>query len=185
MPTQTSDIAVALHGVYTIDLIAHGDHRGAFTELFRQAWIQTPEPVQWNAVRSVPHTLRGVHVHLRHADYLTAPLGRAIVAMKDLRQASPTRGHEARVVLEPAAPKLLYIPPGVAHGFYFPIESLHVYAVSEYFNRDDELGYAWDDPEAALFPEVKEPLLSPRDETAQSFQDLLNELKPHQSKFYP
>ena len=31
----------------------------------------TVEPVQWNFVTSRPNTLRGVHVHPRHTDYLT------------------------------------------------------------------------------------------------------------------
>ena len=70
----------------------HRDPRGSFTELFRGEWNQGVAPVQWNAVRSDIGVLRGVHAHLRHADYLTVPIGRATVGLRDLRRWSDTLG---------------------------------------------------------------------------------------------
>lgn len=141
----------------------HEDERGSFTELFRQEWGLGVEPIQWNAVRSEAGVLRGVHVHLRHSDYLTVPVGRATIGLRDLRPSSPTFGLTATVELGEAQPTALTIPPGVAHGFYFHVPSLHVYAVSHYWDKSDELGCRWDDPALGfLWPE--EPrLLSTRD----------------------
>ena len=104
-------------------------------------------PIQWNAVRSEVGVLRGVHVHVRHRDYLTLPYGRAVVGLRDLRQGSRTEGLSVFVELSGDEPASLVIPCGVAHGFYFHEPSLHVYAVTEYWNPDDELGCHWADPE--------------------------------------
>jgi dTDP-4-dehydrorhamnose 3,5-epimerase len=116
-------------------LEAHADERGVFTELYRREWGTGVEPIQWNAVWSEAGVLRGTHVHIRHDDYLTVPVGRASIGLRDLRRGSPTEGLAALVELGRERPGALVIPRGVAHGFYFHEPSLHVYAVSEYWNR--------------------------------------------------
>ena len=60
--------------------------------------------MQWNAVWSEAGVLRGVHVHIRHDDYLTVPVGRASVGLRDLRRGSPTEGLSALVELSARAP---------------------------------------------------------------------------------
>ena len=72
------------------------------------------------------------------------------------------------------------IPPGVAHGFYFLEPSLHVYAVSEYWNPADELGCHWADPDLELQWPDPSPLVSERDARSQSLRALLAELEPRQ-----
>lgn len=57
-------------GVALRQLRTHADYRGAFTEIFRFEWDTGVRPIQWNAVESAARTLRGVHVHPRHDDYL-------------------------------------------------------------------------------------------------------------------
>ena len=141
----------------------HADDRGVFTELFRTSWGVGVEPVQWNAVRSEANVLRGVHAHVRHWDYLTVPLGHAVVGLHDLRTDSPTTGLSALVELRGDAPSGLVIPPGVAHGFYFHETSLHIYAVSHDWDPDDELGCRWDDPLLGIPWPCADPQLSSRD----------------------
>jgi dTDP-4-dehydrorhamnose 3,5-epimerase len=46
------------------------DRRGSLTEIFRQEWVNSVVPVQWNYVQSEANVLRGVHVHVNHIDYL-------------------------------------------------------------------------------------------------------------------
>ena len=72
-------------GVALRPLTMSRDSRGSFTELFRDEWETGLSPVQWNAVSSEPGTLRGVHLHTRHDDYLTTLKGRASVGLRDLR----------------------------------------------------------------------------------------------------
>jgi dTDP-4-dehydrorhamnose 3,5-epimerase len=161
-------------------LEAHGDERGSFTELFRSEWGSGIEPVQWNAVRSEAGVLRGVHVHIRHDDYLTVPIGHATVGLRDLRRGSPTEGLSTLVELGGSEPAALVIPHGVAHGFYFPEPSLHVYAVSEYWDPADELGCHWADPDLAIPWPVESARVSERDDSAQPLGALLAALEPSQ-----
>ncbi len=149
----------------------HADDRGVFTELFRQSWVATPQ-VQWNAVNSHARVLRGVHVHLRHHDYLSVLRGRALIGLCDLRPGSPTHKLACFVELAEGLLSAIQIPPGVAHGFYFVEPSLHVYAVSEYWDPDDELGCRFDDPALGLKWPNPNPLLSPRDAALGPLKDL-------------
>ncbi len=57
----------------------------------------------------------------------------------------------------------VYIPPGVAHGFAALSDVTITYLVDSYYNPDDELGVAWDDPEIAADWGVADPVLSARD----------------------
>jgi dTDP-4-dehydrorhamnose 3,5-epimerase len=181
-PTPPIAPCEAIAGVFTIELTQHRDHRGAFTELHRETWISTTTAVQWNAVVSKKNTLRGVHTHIRHADYLTCPMGNSIIGLKDLRRHATTYLKEARYELSGEQPRALYIPPGVAHGFYFPVDALQIYSTSVVFDPSDELAFRWDDPATSLFPEVREPLLSPRDAGARTLDAVLAELEPYQDQ---
>jgi dTDP-4-dehydrorhamnose 3,5-epimerase len=165
-------------GVLVQHLKVHEDERGTFTEVFRHAWPTNIAPLQWNCVRSRRGVLRGVHAHVRHADYLYIADGRCLVGLRDLRRESPTQGLSALV--EMSGSSALTIPPRVAHGFYFPEPSLHVYAVSEYFDRTDEFGCHWADPALELaWPNV-EPVVSLRDAAAPPLAELLRLLEPWQ-----
>jgi dTDP-4-dehydrorhamnose 3,5-epimerase len=150
-------------GVTVRRLTPHRDARGTFTELFRASWELTTAPVQWNVVASDKNVLRGVHAHWRHDDYLTLVAGRATIGLHDLRDDSPTGGRGAAVELLAAEPAGIVIPTGVAHGFYFHEPSIHVYAVSHYWDTADELGCRWDDPGLGIDWPCAEPRLSERD----------------------
>jgi dTDP-4-dehydrorhamnose 3,5-epimerase len=167
-------------GVVVRPLEAHGDERGTFTELYRLEWETGVTPIQWNAVRSDAGVLRGVHVHIRHDDYLTVPYGRAAVGLRDLRRGSPTENLSRLVELGGDQQAALVIPHGVAHGFYFFEPSLHVYAVTEYWDPNDELACHWADPELQIPWPVQSAQVSERDANGQSLQDLLRQLEPSQ-----
>jgi dTDP-4-dehydrorhamnose 3,5-epimerase len=159
-------------GVELHRLQPHADARGVFTELFRDSWELGVEPAQWNLVRSEANVLRGIHAHWRHADYLTVVAGRAVIGLHDLREDSPTEGLGTVVELAADDPHALTIPTGVAHGFYFPEPSLHVYAVSHEWDPEDELGCRWDDPALGIAWPCAEPRLSARDADLGSLSEL-------------
>ena len=161
-------------------LVAHADERGVFTELYRLEWETGVTPIQWNAVRSEARVLRGVHVHVRHRDYLTLPYGRAVVGLRDLRRGSATEGLSVLVELSGDEPASLVIPCGVAHGFYFHEPSLHVYAVSEYWDPGDELACHWADPGLGIPWPSPTARVSNRDRDAQPLAALLAQLAPWQ-----
>jgi dTDP-4-dehydrorhamnose 3,5-epimerase len=165
-------------------LVPYRDSRGSFTEVLRDSWGVGSRAIQWNLVHSVPRTVRGVHVHLYHLDYWMLVHGRATVGFRDLRIHSPTRGLSGEMRLAGDVPELLIIPPGVAHGFQFHDTSIHLYAVTHYWDIADELGCKWDDPELEIAWPDKHALLSSRDRDAASLGDLLMELEPHQARLY-
>ena len=145
--------------------------------MFRRNWPTSIDAVQWNLVESEPNVLRGVHVHRVHEDYLMVVSGTMVVGLHDLRQLSPTTGVSAVVTLKGTERAALRIPTGVAHGFYFPEPSVHVYSVSAYWDRADELGCRWDDPSLNLrWPMASRPLLSDRDRVLPSLEALLEEV---------
>lgn len=171
------------HGVELIDLDQRADERGSFTEIFRDSWSTGVTPIQWNAVHSNPGVLRGVHVHLKHADYLLMASGSMALALRDMREASPSAGTAMTVELATEQRRAVAIPPGVAHGFLFSEPSIHVYAVSEYWDLADELGCRFDDPALELDWPITPTLVSRRDLELPSFDDLVETLKPHQARF--
>ena len=70
-----------------------------------------------------------MHCHPLHADALIVVAGMMRLGLRDLRPGSPTEGAACTLDLDGDAMQLVTIPPGVAHGFYFPVPSMHVYAV--------------------------------------------------------
>lgn len=62
----------------------------------------------------------------------------------------------------------------MAHGFYFPEPSVHIYGVSEYWDLNDELGCHFLASELNLDWPDKNPNISERDSALGSYQDLLN-----------
>jgi dTDP-4-dehydrorhamnose 3,5-epimerase len=57
----------------------------------------------------------------------------------------------------------VFIPPGVAHGFASLTDLTLTYLVDGYYNPDDELGVAWDDPDVGADWRISDPILSDRD----------------------
>ncbi len=151
-------------GVRRLPLDTHVDGRGSFTEVFRDEWDTGVAPVQWSAVRSDAGVLRGSHVHVSHLDYLVLLSGRALVFLHDLRRGSSTEGQNMVVELTGERLEALVVPTGVAHTFWFSEPSLHIYAMSEYWDPAGELGCHWSDPELGLPAFPQPPRVSARDD---------------------
>src|SRR3990170_6547130 len=92
MVTARPSMILLPAGVRLLPLEMNRDDRGVFTEVFRRSWDIGMEPVQWNFVTSQAGVLRGVHVHVRHVDYLIVLEGRASIGLRDLRPRPPPRG---------------------------------------------------------------------------------------------
>jgi dTDP-4-dehydrorhamnose 3,5-epimerase len=134
-----------------------------FIEVFRAQWDTHIKPLQWNVVASKSNVLRGVHAHWRHSDYIVVLQGRMSVGLQDLRYVCPTYGTAALLTLAGDDPRALVVPPGVAHGFFCPAPAIHLYAVSHYWDTEDELGCRWDDPDLQIPWPCSAPIISPRD----------------------
>lgn len=161
-------------GVRRNPLTSHEDDRGAVREMYRREWFEDdPELLQWNHVRSNSNVLRGVHAHFMHDDFLFMAGGIMDLGLYDLRPDSPTEGCSTLIRLHADRPELVRIPTGVAHGFYFPVQSVLIYGTTHYWNRVDELGCRWDDPALHIPWAIEsQPRLSPRDAFAGSLAKL-------------
>jgi dTDP-4-dehydrorhamnose 3,5-epimerase len=158
----------------------HADERGVFTEIFRQDWNTGVGPVQWNAVSSASGVLRGVHVHPRHDDYLVVVSGWATIGLKDLRRGSDTFGLATTIEASGKALRGITIPHGVAHGFLFHEPSIHIYAVSHYWDTTDELACFWGDDDLGIEWPVEPVHLSERDAAAPALTQLIDEIEIYQ-----
>ncbi len=165
-------------GVSLSSLQKQNDGRGSLTELFRTSWETGIDAVQWNFVESEGAVLRGVHVHIKHFDYLVLLSGHATVGLRDLRRDSTTEGLTAKIEMHGDDLHTLTIPPGVAHGFYFHEPSTHIYGVSEFWDGQDELGCHWADPALEINWPNASPVISARDAALPSLRELVESL-PH------
>lgn len=171
---MTNPLDVGIEGVRLLPLTPHPDERGSFTEAYRRSWLpEGREMVQGNLSFSRAGVLRGLHFHRRQADYWCVVHGSALVGLYDLREGSPTHGARAEVPLSSEGERrALYIPKGVAHGFYAETDLLLYYLVDEYYSGEDEFGIAWDDPDAGIGWPRRDPILSERDRTNPSLADV-------------
>ena len=178
--------ASALGGVRYGAIARHGDRRGAFRELWRSsAFAAVGEPfVQFNLSSSAAGVLRGLHLHRHQADYWVVATGRAFVALVDVRPMLDATALRPTVETRNlAADDWVVIPRGVAHGF-LALEPLElIYLVTNEYDGTDELGFAWDDPTAAVPWPVLEttpggrPILSERDQANPPLPELVERLR--------
>jgi dTDP-4-dehydrorhamnose 3,5-epimerase len=177
MPVLTP--SPVIDGVVVVTPDVHGDNRGRFIETFRKEWIPDgAEMVQANRADRKAGALVGLHYHRFQADYWYVPFGRALVVLHDLRASSSTDGATLSLEIGDHDHRGVYIPPGVAHGFWALTDMTITYLVDHYYNPADELGVAWDDPELGITWPNRNPELSQRDRTNPKRSEIPPELRP-------
>ncbi len=170
----------AIKDVLIVEPDRHGDERGTFFETYRRSWFPLGrEMVQANRADRQAGAVVGLHYHLHQADYWTVPRGRARVVLHDLRAGSPTEGATMSLDLDEEGALGLFIPPGVAHGFATLTDLTISYLVDSYYNPDDELGLAWDDPAVGADWGIASPVLSQRDRANPKRAEIPPALVPH------
>lgn len=156
--------STAIDGVVVVRLTAHGDERGRFVETYRREWFPgRDEMVQGNRSDKQAGALVGLHFHRHQADFWYVLRGKARIVLHDLRIGSPTEGGTLVLDVDDRQDVGVYIPPGVGHGFAALTDITMTYLVDRYYDPDDELGVAWDDPDIGVDWGVADPILSKRD----------------------
>jgi dTDP-4-dehydrorhamnose 3,5-epimerase len=150
-------------------LVSHVDARGSLAEVYREHWVGAERVMQFNAVRSQPGVLRGVHAHATHLDYIVLLEGRMLLGIHDLRPDSPTARVSSLIECEGQVPSGVVIPAGVAHGFYFLKPSLVLYGLAREWDASDEFTCRWDAEELGLAWPTRAPILSERDAGAPDY----------------
>ena len=97
-----------------------------------------------------PELIKAFHWHRKQWDYWDIVSGNARVVLVDLREDSPTAGRIQSLVMGENAPRMVAIPPLVAHGYQaldLRDVILNYYVTEPYDNADpDEGRIAWNDP---------------------------------------
>ncbi len=170
-------------GVHVVEPDVYGDDRGRFVETYRREWIpDAHEMLQSNRADRRARALVGLHYHLHQADYWYVPFGRAMVALHDLRVGSPTDGRSQTLEIGEHDHRGVYIPRGVAHGFYAVTDLTITYLVDGYYDPLDELGVAWYDPELAINWPSESPVCSQRDQTNPKRSEISDFQRPRYSQ---
>lgn len=170
-------------GVWWRALTSLPDDRGAFMEVWRSTWGDAspgPGPLdirQANLSRSRPGVLRGLHLHRRQADLWVVLDGRAFIALVDLRPAIAGTGVLSVETVDADPGTAVYLPAGVAHGFYAHDGISLLYFVTSEYDGSDELGFAWHDADAGVPWPDPSPIVSARDTSAPSLAQLLGRLR--------
>jgi len=175
-------VSLPILGAKAIPLKPFDDDRGRLFELSRRQWNVLPELRQWNYVTSRANTLRGVHVHLDHDDYVVVLQGCLNLGLHDIRPESPTAGVSLLATFDSGKPTAVVIPRGVLHGFCFVQETSYVYGLTAGWSSDDDLGCHWSDPALGIDWPVRSPILSTRDRHAGSLDELQTRLIKRRSK---
>ena len=158
----------------------HGDARGHFFEsynrrvLAKSAGIDV-EFVQENQSRSGRNVLRGLHYQVRQ------PQGKLVRVLQgsifdvavDLRASSSTFRRWVGMHLSAENQRMVWIPPGFAHGFLVLSESADfLYKVTDYWAPECERSVRWNDPELAIqWPISGAPVLSAKDQAAPALRE--------------
>ena len=149
-----------------------GDHRGDFFESFNardfaaKTGVTLPF-VQDNHSRSGSGVLRGLHYQIQQAQGKLVRVIAGVVfdVAVDMRRSSPTFGRWVGAQLSADNRKLLWVPPGFAHGFYVQSQSAEfLYKTTEYWAPEFERTLLWNDPELGIaWPLTTEPVMNDKD----------------------
>ncbi|HYV53215.1 MAG TPA: dTDP-4-dehydrorhamnose 3,5-epimerase [Chitinophagaceae bacterium] len=159
------------------------DDRGFFTETYRKDKFSefglSVEFVQDNHSRSAKNVVRGLHFQWGPpmGKLMRVTQGAAFLVAADIRIGSPTLGKWIGVEASVENRKQVYAPAGFARGFCVLSEFAEIqYKCTGIYSNKAESGILWNDPAIGIKWPVKEPILSKKDETAQTLgQWLLKE----------
>jgi dTDP-4-dehydrorhamnose 3,5-epimerase len=150
-------------GVMVKTFRKHADQRGYFIEQLKRGdlddrgapfcptdpFAQMSRSLTYARGGNPPELIKAFHWHERQWDYWDVVAGNARVVLVDLREGSPTAGRVQTLMLGENAPRMVAIPPLVAHG-YQAVDLRDVvltyYVTEPYDPADpDEGRIPWDD----------------------------------------
>lgn len=147
------------------------DSRGLFLELYKHSDFLRggigEHFVQDNLSRSGRGVLRGLHYQKKptaQGKLVCCIRGAIFDVAVDIRKGSRHFGKWAGVELSDNNRRMLYVPPGFAHGFQVLSESAEVvYKCTAEYSPHDDRGIIWNDPDLNIEWPLPNPVLSPKD----------------------
>jgi dTDP-4-dehydrorhamnose 3,5-epimerase len=180
-PTDLDDVKIVVPK-------AMRDDRGFFMEVYRQdlfAQLGLPDRfLQLNLSRSSRGVIRGLHFQWDPpmGKLMRVALGRAFLVAVDIRVGSPTLGRWVGVEMSSDEPRQLWAPASFARGFCVLSDHAEIeYLTTGTYNKATESGVRWNDPAIGIEWPVANPILSAKDESAQSLGEWL--ARPESASF--
>ena len=170
----------SLKGCLRILPRVRADERGVFIktfhiEAFQKLGLPTSFAEEYFSV-SQKNVLRGLHFQMPPIDHekmVCCAQGEVMDAVVDLRRSSPTYGQHVLVPMNASEGTMLYIPKGMAHGFYTRSETaLMLYQVTSVYAPECDAGIRWDS--AGIPWETDDPLTSERDQKFPALVDFVS-----------
>lgn len=184
MKLQTFETKIK--GVLVIKNQVHHDDRGAFFETFNAVdFIEAGLPSEWmqsNVSYSHKGILRGMHLQKNkpQGKLIRCLAGMVWDCWVDLRPDSPTKGKWESLSLGGEDAEAVYLPPGLAHGFFVNTSfALVHYMCTTLYDKESDGGVRHDDPEIGIewpFANDFTPLVSPRDANLPTMREYLETL---------
>jgi dTDP-4-dehydrorhamnose 3,5-epimerase len=144
-------------GPLIIEPKVFGDDRGFFLESWNRAAFADAGLdvtfVQDNHSRSSRGVLRGLHYQNPNAQgkLVRVVNGRVFDVAVDIRRSSKTFGRWIGVELSAANQRMLWVPPGFAHGFLtLEDQTDFLYKCTDFYQPTAEHCVRWDDPTLAI-----------------------------------
>lgn len=172
-----------LAGLAKITPTKLGDHRGYFSETFKESWFRENVAdvafVQENESLSASvGTVRGLHFQLEpfaQGKLVRCIAGRIFDVAVDIRVGSPTYGQWYGLELSKENGEQLWIPAGFAHGFATLVPDCVIsYKVTAPYSAENDRGLLWSDPDIGIeWPlPLKDAILSNKDKVQPTLADL-------------
>jgi len=174
-------ISTSIPEVLILEPKVFGDHRGFFLESWNRKTFADLgldlDFVQDNHSRSTRGILRGLHYQIVHPQgkLVRVTQGEVFDVAVDLRKGSPTFGQWAGVHLSAENHRMLWVPPGFAHGFLVLSETADfLYKCTDYYAPEHDRCIRWNDPDIGIdwpLGEIESPVLSAKDSNGAWFKD--------------
>ena len=169
----------AIRDVVIIEPRVFGDARGFFLESWNRRALAAlgidAEFVQDNHSRSGHGVLRGLHYQIRQPQgkLVRVVSGAVFDVAVDLRKSSPTFGRAVGIALSEDNQRMLWVPPGFAHGFLVTSERADfLYKTTDYYAPEHERTLLWNDPALGIdWPLAGAPTLAPKDAAGRPLRD--------------
>jgi len=167
----------AIPDVKLVEPKVFGDDRGFFFESWNRRALAAAgidvDFVQDNHSRSRRGVLRGLHYQVEHAQgkLVRCAIGAVFDVVVDLRRSSPTFGRALGMTLSAENRRMLWVPPGFAHGFLVVSESADfLYKTTDYWYPQHERTLLWNDPALRIdWPLDGAPTLAAKDAAGTPF----------------
>ena len=164
--------------VLRIEPAVHKDERGLFEETFKVSEFRTNHInfsfVQDNHSFSKKGVVRGLHFQRKpheQGKLVYAIIGKIFDVAVDLRKSSKTFGKWVYEELSGDNHRMLWIPPGFAHGFMALEDSHVIYKVTNEYDPASDDGILWNDPDVGIMWPKISPVVSDKDKALRSFQE--------------